>query len=283
MSARLEEHRGRPSLTLAHGQFFGRSSPPMHIGCFSLVQVRHTVQTNVPLHTHEDPHFLLAQVGDYFTTARPVRPHMTVPALIFNPAGTTHRDRCTSRTGRFFTVTIRAEELRHFPGVRPSTPVFFGPGAATTVANRMFAESRDCDEATPLIVEGLGLELLGLLSRESSSHVRGRPPMWLKRAVELLRDSGTEHLSITSIASAVGVHPFHLARTARRFLGRNPGELRRAFRLEKAMGLVAKTRVPLSEVALQCGFSDQSQFGRSFKRLTGTSPAAFRRAHRADG
>lgn len=270
---------GGTSLRLSHGQFLGKSSRARQAGGVSLVEVRHTDQTNVPLHTHEDPHFLLLLSGGYSTIARSARGGGTSPALIFNPAGTTHRDRFTSPRGRFFTITLRSEDVARVPGSPPAAPIFFGAGPVTNAANQMLAEFRAWDEASPFIVEGLALELLGLLSRTSGAPSLGQPPAWLRRAVELLRDSCADDSSIESIARIVGVHPYHLTRTARRYLGRNPGELRREFRLQKAMSLVTASRLRLSDVALQCGYSDQSQFTRSFKRLTGSTPAAYRRAH----
>jgi AraC-like DNA-binding protein len=40
--------------------------------------------------------------------------------------------------------------------------------------------------------------------------------------------------------------------------------------------------LPLSEVALNCGFSDQAHFNKSFRKLIGTTAAAWRRSNRED-
>jgi AraC family transcriptional regulator len=62
---------------------------------------------------------------------------------------------------------------------------------------------------------------------------------------------------------SVGVPPFHYI--ARR-------------RLERACTMMMATREPLSQVALACGLCDQAHLSKVFRRLTGMSPSAWRRA-----
>ena len=71
-----------------------------------------------------------------------------------------------------------------------------------------------------------------------------------------------------------------LERTARRVLGLTPKQLIMRFRLEAALNLLITTDRPLAEVAAACGYYDQSQFGRHFRRVVGTSPSAYRAEHR---
>ena len=51
-------------------------------------------------------------------------------------------------------------------------------------------------------------------------------------------------------------------------------------RLEQAMDLLLGSNLPLAEIALDCGFSEQSHFTRTFTRLVGTSPGEWRRRRR---
>jgi AraC-like DNA-binding protein len=45
----------------------------------------------------------------------------------------------------------------------------------------------------------------------------------------------------------------------------------------KARTLLARTNTPLLDIALTCGFSDQSHFNRVFKKHTGVPPGQYRR------
>jgi AraC family transcriptional regulator len=85
-------------------------------------------------------------------------------------------------------------------------------------------------------------------------------------------------LSIARLAELCDVHPARLARAFRRETGVGPGEYQRALRLRHALRLVAETDAPLSEVALACGFCDQSHFSRAFKAVYGCAPKTYRRA-----
>jgi AraC family transcriptional regulator len=72
----------------------------------------------------------------------------------------------------------------------------------------------------------------------------------------------------------------HLAREFRRHFGCSVGEYGRKLRIDLVCVELVRTRAALSEIALACGFFDQSHFTRVFKRQTGFSPAAYRAAFR---
>src|SRR4029077_15444706 len=104
-----------------------------------------------------------------------------------------------------------------------------------------------------------------------------RPPSWLDQAVELLHDRYVEDLTIAAVANGVGIHPVHLARSFRRHFGCSPGEFTRFCRLERAARMLTRSDRPLSEIALESGFGDQSQFTRAFARDLGIAPGEYRR------
>ncbi|HYF89563.1 AraC family transcriptional regulator [Azospirillum sp.] len=54
-------------------------------------------------------------------------------------------------------------------------------------------------------------------------------------------------------------------------------------RMERAKELLETTTTPLSQIALDCGFSDQSHFSRIFRRVAGEAPRLWRHKHRIDG
>jgi AraC family transcriptional regulator len=76
------------------------------------------------------------------------------------------------------------------------------------------------------------------------------------------------------------VHPVTLARAFRRSFGCTVGEYLRRLRIERATEQLAGGDTPLAEIALAAGFADQSHFSNVFRRRTGMSPSAFRRAAR---
>ncbi len=110
---------------------------------------------------------------------------------------------------------------------------------------------------------------------------RGRAlPGWLRRARELLDDAPAAPLTVADVAAVAGVHPVHLARAFRRAFGCSPGEHLRQRRLARAQALLLTTRLPLAEIALRVGFSDQSRMTHAFAAAVGCAPGRVRRLAR---
>ncbi len=262
---------------LSFGTFFGRSRDSRRAGGFVLARMSPTVpEREVVRHTHEDAHFVLVTRGAYLSAARGAPAVCDGPALIYNPPGTTHRDRFLSDEGRFVTISVAGETLREageaFPV--PDHALFLGP-EAVAAALRLPGLAGEGDGAGALTLESLCLGLLDHAAR-TAGPARRRRPRWLGLARELLHDRCSEDLSLASIAAALGVHPVHLTRTFRLHFGMTPGDYLRRCRIEKAAGLLAGGAASLAEVALACGFCDQSHLTRAFRLAYRTTPGAYR-------
>src|SRR5262249_52461237 len=102
----------------------------------------------------------------------------------------------------------------------------------------------------------------------------------LSRVIAFLDEHFVDSPSLSEVARAAEVHPVHLARTFRRHYRCTVGEYLRQLRVTFACRQLTQGSRPLVEIALAAGFSDQSQFSRTFKRAMGLTPAAFRAATR---
>lgn len=103
-------------------------------------------------------------------------------------------------------------------------------------------------------------------------------PSWLDRAREIVHHDCTGQLSLEAIARAVGVHHVHLAQVFRRTFGFTVGEYVRRLRVERGAAQLLATRRTIADIALDCGFCDQSHFTRVFKVVTSSTPGEFRRS-----
>ncbi len=147
---------------------------------------------------------------------------------------------------------------------------------AVSLAHRLVRECRCWSAASPLITEGISLELLAEMAH-TSERLHRRPPRWLAIAKDLLDQHYAESIHIAEIALAVQVHPVHLIRTFREFFHATPGEYVRRLRLDLAASLLTAGNLPLTQVAMQCGFADQSHFSKAFRRQFSQSPGEYRR------
>ncbi|MFD0203484.1 MULTISPECIES: helix-turn-helix transcriptional regulator [Saccharothrix] len=84
--------------------------------------------------------------------------------------------------------------------------------------------------------------------------------------------------SVRAYAERIGVTPGYLTEAVKAATGRTPSQLVRQARTQEAQRLLAKTELTVRQVAHRVGFDDPAYFCRFFRRETGVSPGAFRRA-----
>ena len=268
----------RPADRLGYGQFFGDCEVARELPGFSLSLRTPDPHVVIERHTHEEAHFIVLLDGHYVSSARDAGHIVGGPALIYNPPGTTHRDRFEGPSGRFFAVSVARE--RH---ASVASEVALLPAAvrlarreAVALGQRLVAEQLAWSPGSRLVAEGLCVELLAEVARRAAA-LPSSPPRWLRRIRELLHDRCDEDVSVAALAAEAGVHAIYLARCFRRFFGCAPGDYLRLCRLERARSLLVETRCSLAEIALRAGFVDQSHLGKAFKRSFGVTPGAYRR------
>jgi AraC family transcriptional regulator len=131
-----------------------------------------------------------------------------------------------------------------------------------------------------LAIEALVLEVLTAATRQQETKTEPRLPNWLACVRDLLHEHCHDELTLSEIAATVGVHPVYLARVFRQHFHCSVGEYVRRLRIEYACQQMMKTEASLVEIAHAVGFYDQSHFTRTFKRMTGMTPAEFRAARK---
>ena len=139
----------------------------------------------------------------------------------------------------------------------------------------------------------VGLDEVGVMLAarfvESLSGVQCRPAEARacdrRRAVEAARwiDANShEPIDLESAAAEFGLSPFHFLRLFAKVLGVTPHQYLVRSRLRRAARLLAEDTGPITEVALEVGFGDLSNFVRTFHRAAGMSPLRFRKAAKGD-
>lgn len=93
-------------------------------------------------------------------------------------------------------------------------------------------------------------------------------------AVRLMRDTLHGTLSIAALSTSMGVSHCQLKRDFQRVLGVCPQSFWSRLRMEQAIELL-HGEMPIVNVAMACGYSDQTSFSRRFRQYWGTSPGTF--------
>jgi AraC-like DNA-binding protein len=119
---------------------------------------------------------------------------------------------------------------------------------------------------------------------ESATLQPARLAAWQeRRAKELLSERLGTNVSLRRLADECGLSVSHFIRAFRKSTGLPPHQWQLRLRIERAKDLMIKSDTPLSQVALDCGFVDQSHFTRVFARAVGATPSVWRKANRTRG
>lgn len=249
------------------------------INGITLVEGIHPAGSTLPWHSHDGASICLVLRGAFAEYSHGDRMECTPFSLKLTPAGDPHWNRFDHGDVRGLMIEIdpaRCTSASRF-GAALAERRHFGAGPEVALARRVHAELCTMDSAAPLAIEGLLLELVARFARVPARGSTASPPLWARRAHELLHSELASGLALADIAAQVGVHPATLARGFRRAYGTSLGAMQRRLRLELAARLLATTELPVAEIAQRTGFFDQSHLTNSFRRHLGAPPSRYRR------
>lgn len=259
---------------LAAGEFFGSRFRSVKASGFRIdLRVATLPPEAVQTHSHDDAHFVLALDGGYRSLAHdpgtPKDQAFGPGALIWNPAGTEHRDCFDEAGGRFLSVSFAAP-----PSAPRGDPMRLF-GVVEGVARRLVGATARFTLGDEVTVEGLALDLAASIHPALALH-EDPAPEWIWLAHEVIGDlSSRAGLEVGTVADTVGVHAVSLARRYRRHFGRSPATAIRQARADRAAGLV-QAGGDLATIAAGVGYSDQSHMTREFVAFYGITPARYR-------
>ncbi len=262
---------------IQHRDISGEIIRTRRVGPFTLSETVYPTGLVLPKHSHRLAYITFVIEGTMHERYAGADIDCRPGSLRFLPAGEVHENEVESRV-RCLHIGAEAAVLDSLSrqAAVPRNAALISGLNVTWLSNRLYAEFSGEDTASTIAMEGLVLEILADLARSQNRQERITIPNWLKQATDIVEARFLERLSLTSIATEVGVHYVHLSRQFHKFNRCTIGELIRRRRVQHASHLLAHSRTPLAEIALICGFSDQSHLSFLFKRYMGLSPSKFR-------
>ena len=263
---------------LEPGAFFGRTVAVRRVADLVLVDSLHGAGLRVPRHEHEHAYLSVIRGGS-FTEIYGRRTRLPAPGvLLVNPPGEAHSERMDAHPVSSLNIELGAGWLRELfeLGSPLDQPAAVRAEAIVPLGRRLLAEVTRQDGDSALAVESLTWELLQVALGRRPFPVERVRPRWLRDVRDLIDGSLAGPPALGSLAREAGVHPVHFAVVFRRFYGCSLGEYARRRRLDAARSRMADPDVPLSRIALELGFADQSHFTRTFKRFAGMTPGQYR-------
>jgi AraC family transcriptional regulator len=173
----------------------------------------------------------------------------------------------------------RIRDLRYKPGAGVSDATI------SSLGNLLLAALRHPEQANQLFVDYVLLALGAHIAqtyggmRPVSRSVRGGLAPWQeRRAKEIIRAGLKGGVPLKELARECGLSVAHFSHAFRRTPGVAPHNWLIEERIVLSKEKLRDDRLSLTDVAAECGFSDQSHFTRHFTRAVGVSPGAWRRA-----
>lgn len=257
-----------------------------HVGSMRVVRTMHEPGTVLERHAHARACFTLVLGGAFIEDVSGHRFRCERGALLFKPAFEFHRDLYGEDGARSVLLELPPDEDLGLPlsWLPHRTRRVDIPGArrlAVRIARSASARARVRPGASgppALEIESDLFELLDLAFGEAR-----RPsgdeglPRWVVRVYERLSDAPTDAPALSDLARQEGIHADHLTRVFRRAYGSTPGAFVRERRARLAAQRVTGRDAPLGEIAVACGYADQSHMTREFRRFLECTPGSLRR------
>lgn len=136
----------------------------------------------------------------------------------------------------------------------------------------------------PLLVESLtvalAVKVVHAIARPvtaASGVSIGLSDLRKRRALDFIEGNLSRGITLTEIAAAAALSPYHFARAFKVSMGISPVRYLWRRRMDMAKVMMQTSRVPLVDIAFACGYSAQGTFTTAFKLATGITPAVWRR------
>jgi AraC family transcriptional regulator len=256
------------------------SAAVFHLPGFDVSVGSHPAASCLPRHHHAEPTICCVQHGR-FVEYYPGKSVDCDPRMVkVTPAGEPHWNRFSDVDTRGLRIDVVRDRFSSAPAVHRllGERLFFQDATFEGMARRITGELMAPDATALIAAEGMLLELLARLARLSALPATPPPP-WLTRANEIISDTFTSAVTLSAVADEVGVHATTLAKAFRHAFGCTVGQRIRTLRIEQAARQLADTTRPLSRIALEAGFYDQSHFSNTFRKQLLVTPAEYRRRY----
>ena len=184
------------------------------------------------------------------------------------------------------TYEASAEPAESLSPAHDTNPAFYSaPNSLPAVATRILDEVRGALPHDLAAASMSAARLVSLLRDSVDVPVRpaiskGGLASWQERKVRAYIDSNLDStILVEDLAELASLSAAHFCRAFKKSFGATPHAYIVQRRVMRAQELMRGTRSPLSQIALDCGFADQTHLSKLFRRLTGQTPNAWRRIY----
>lgn len=151
------------------------------------------------------------------------------------------------------------------------------------ILRALHADLEDGSPAGPLFGQSLGVALAHYLIRRHAVHKvpaheyqNGMPRARLNRVTDFMRQNCTREIRLWELADLAGMSPHYFCELFKKSTGVTPYQFLLRCRMERAKQLMRSPQLNIRQIAEATGFTNQSHFGKVFRRFVGVTPMQFR-------
>ncbi|UUF13470.1 MULTISPECIES: AraC family transcriptional regulator [Flavobacterium] len=255
------------------GEFYGDTNKTIYLDGITLTDTVYT-HPKVDWHYHEHAYFTFILEGNVIEGNKKEVYNCSPGSLLFHnwqdahynikPDGFTRGFHLEIEKHWFENLSLNSENLE-------GSSKILDPDIKLLMY-KVFRASKIDDNSTDISTQILLLEIISRLQNNFKT-VLDKKPKWVTTLDEILHEQFAEPLTLEYLASILNIHPIHLSRDFSKYFHCNLGEYIRKLKVEKALSLMSSQNQSFTEIAYQCGFSDQSHFNRCFREMNEINPS----------
>ena len=157
-----------------------------------------------------------------------------------------------------------------------SSEIIFNNRIEDTKINTLFKKIISINNLNHIESEEILIELIeNLIKKHSVINVKEYKPNFSKKEIlDYIYANYLEDIKLEDLEKLVGVSKYHIIRTFKKHFSLTPYQFILKLRINHSLKLIKKN-YPLSLIAVECGFFDQSHFIKEFKKIYGLTPLNF--------
>lgn len=126
--------------------------------------------------------------------------------------------------------------------------------------------------------QGLVIGLAGISSDIHAPATQDKGYLALSKGITFIQENISGELRVDAIAELCRLSVYQFEQRMKRVFQLTAGQFINKTRIETARQMLDQPQIPLVDIALSCGYSDQSAFTRQFKATTGITPTDYRKS-----
>ena len=272
-AATSKKKRRLKTKKLKGGTFMGETQKMRGLHGFTLSRTDHGQYAKVPNHEHEHPYISLLLYGLYHEESILSDHHIKPGSSVFRPKGFEHKNEIGSNTSFCFNIEIEKAQPKEDYDVAMADYMQFERNNLELYKIYYGFQNDFSDELLNLLVE----ENLHLLFQQHYNETTLGRALWVNTLQREVRLNPERRYTIDEVSDSLCLHPNYFVRKFKAKTGHTFGEFLLRQRLSIALDQMLHTAKPLTEIAMACGFFDQSHFIRHFKNFFGTTPSHYRK------